>query len=51
MSQDFAIRDGNRLLGVTDTRAATGIFGLLVGTLTVRGCLRNVDPFIHGAGC
>lgn len=48
---DTVIRDGNRLLGVRDTRAATGIFGLLVGTLTVRGCLRNVDPFIHGAGC
>lgn len=48
---DTVIRDGNRLLGVRDTRAATGIFGLLVGALTVRGCLRSVNPFIHGAGC
>ena len=48
---DTVIRDGNRLLGVSDTFAATGIFGLLVGALTVRGCLRSVNPFIHGAGC
>lgn len=48
---DTVIRDGNRLTGVTATTDRTGIFGTLSGALTVRRCLRSVNPFIHGAGC
>ena len=48
---DTVIRDGNRLLGVTRTIASTGIFGQLTGALTVSGCLRVANPFIHGVGC
>lgn len=48
---DTIIRDGNRLTGVTRTIASTGIFGTLTGALTVSGCLRVANPFIHGSGC
>lgn len=48
---DTVIRDGNRLMGVRQTTAATGIFGRLVGALTVSGCFRSVSPFIYGPGC
>ncbi len=50
---DTIIRNGNRLVGVTLTTGATGVFGALGnGTLTVGGCMRSVWPFIHhGGGC
>ena len=48
---DTVIRNGNRLTGVSAVTARTGIFGTLTGALTLRGCLRSVNPFIHGAGC
>ncbi|MXX87989.1 MAG: hypothetical protein F4213_18805 [Boseongicola sp. SB0677_bin_26] len=48
---DTVIRNGQQLTGVTRTIASTGIFGTLAGSLTVSGCLRVVNPFIHGGGC
>lgn len=48
---DTIIRDGNQLTGVTRVESRTGIFGTLTGAITVRGCIRVVHPFIHGAGC
>lgn len=50
---DTIIRDGNRLIGVTLTTGNDGVFGTLGnGALTVNGCLRVVNPFIHhGGGC
>ena len=48
---DTIIRDGNSLTGVTRVESRTGIFGTLTGAITVRGCLRSTNPFIHGRGC
>ena len=49
---DTVIRNGNRLVGVTQTTAAQGVFGTVTGALTVLGCMRSVNPFRHfGGGC
>jgi len=56
---DVIIRDGNRLVGITDTFVrpsatdpANAFFeDLTAQTLSVRGCLRVVNPFVFGAGC
>lgn len=49
---DTVIRNGNQLVGVTQTTGAQGVFGTVTGALTVVDCLRSVNPFIHfGGGC